>query len=135
MASSMIGSLVQLPGVGGGSQLAIISTLQHVFNVPRELALSCGILLWLVTFMSVIPLGLALAHRERLSIRGLSKETAVEEEKAISSQPSGQAQDTQRRTLRAKIEIFLTAEADRWRLATMQSVPNHHEMPLLRLCQ
>src|SRR6202158_4357788 len=33
MASSMIGSLVQLPGVGGGSQLAIISTLQHVFKV------------------------------------------------------------------------------------------------------
>jgi glycosyltransferase 2 family protein len=81
MASSMIGSLVQLPGVGGGSQLAIITTLQHVFKVPRELALSCGILLWLVTFMSVIPLGLALAHRERLSIRGLSKETAVEGDK------------------------------------------------------
>jgi uncharacterized protein (TIRG00374 family) len=82
MASSMIGSLVQLPGVGGGSQLAVISTLQHVFNVPRELALSCGILLWLVTFMSVIPLGLAIAHRERLSIRGLSKESTVQEEVA-----------------------------------------------------
>lgn len=79
MASSMVGSLVQLPGVGGGSQLAIISTLQHVFKVPRELALSCGILLWLVTFMTVIPLGLALAHHERLSIRGLSKESAAEE--------------------------------------------------------
>jgi uncharacterized protein (TIRG00374 family) len=78
MASSMVGSLVQLPGVGGGSQLAIISTLQHVFKVPRELALSCGILLWLVTFMTVIPLGLALAHRERLSIRGLSKESHTE---------------------------------------------------------
>jgi hypothetical protein len=80
MASSMVGSLVQLPGVGGGSQLAIISTLQHVFKVPRELALSCGILLWLVTFMTVIPLGLALAHRERLSIRGLSKESSAQDE-------------------------------------------------------
>src|SRR5262249_47562995 len=59
MASSMVGSMVQLPGVGGGSQLATISTLQHVFNVPPELAASCGILLWIVTFMSVIPLGLA----------------------------------------------------------------------------
>jgi uncharacterized protein (TIRG00374 family) len=82
MASSMIGSLVQLPGVGGGSQLAIISTLQHVFKVQPELALSCGFLLWTVTFMTVIPLGLALAHRERLSIRGLSKESAVQEEVA-----------------------------------------------------
>jgi uncharacterized protein (TIRG00374 family) len=79
MASSMIGSLVQLPGVGGGSQLAIISTLQHVFKAPPELAASCGILLWLVTFMAVIPVGLLLAHRERLSIRGLSKESHAEE--------------------------------------------------------
>jgi glycosyltransferase 2 family protein len=79
MASSMIGSLVQLPGVGGGSQLATISTLQHVFGAPPELAASCGILLWMVTFMSIIPLGLVLAHRERLSIRKLSKESQVQE--------------------------------------------------------
>jgi hypothetical protein len=68
--------------VGGGSQLATISTLQHVFKAPPELAASCGILLWMVTFMTVIPLGLALAHRERLSIRGLSKESEAQEELA-----------------------------------------------------
>jgi uncharacterized protein (TIRG00374 family) len=78
--ASMLGSLVQLPGVGGGSQLATISTLQRVFDVPRELAASCGILLWMVTFMSVVPLGLILAHRERLSLRKLSKESNVQEE-------------------------------------------------------
>jgi len=82
MFASMVGSLVQLPGVGGGSQLATISTLQHVFKAPPELAASCGILLWMVTFMTVIPLGLALAHRERLSIRGLSKESEAQEELA-----------------------------------------------------
>lgn len=76
MGSSMIGSMVQLPGVGGGSQLATISTLDHVFDiVPKELAVSCGIMLWLVTFVAVVPLGLLLAHRERLSLRKLSKET------------------------------------------------------------
>jgi glycosyltransferase 2 family protein len=82
MASSMAGSLVQLPGVGGGSQLATITTLQHVFKAPRELALSCGMLLWLVTFMTVIPLGLVLAHRDRLSIRGLSQESHGQKETA-----------------------------------------------------
>jgi glycosyltransferase 2 family protein len=82
MGSSMVGSLVQLPGVGGGSQLATISTLQHVFGAAPELAASCGILLWMVTFMSVIPLGLWLAHRERLSLRGLSKESHVQEQLA-----------------------------------------------------
>jgi len=80
MASSMVGSLIQLPGVGGGSQLATISTLQHVFSAPHELAASCGIMLWLATFLAVIPVGLALAHFERLSLRKLSQESQQEEE-------------------------------------------------------
>src|SRR5437879_12083327 len=82
MGSSMIGSMVQWPGVGGGSQLATIATLDHVFDVPKELAASCGIMLWLVTFVAVIPLGLLLAHRERLSLRKLSEEAHRAEEAA-----------------------------------------------------
>jgi len=82
MGSSMIGSMVQLPGVGGGSQLATIAALDHVFDIPKELAVSCGIMLWLVTFIAVVPIGLALAHRERLSLRKLSQETQKEEQAA-----------------------------------------------------
>jgi glycosyltransferase 2 family protein len=80
MGSSMVGSLIQLPGVGGGSQLATISMLDHIFDVPKELAVSCGIMLWLVTFVAVIPVGLVLAHRERLSLRKLSEESHHQEE-------------------------------------------------------
>lgn len=81
MGSSMIGSMVQLPGVGGGSQLATISAMDHVFDIaPKELAVSCGIMLWLVTFVAVVPLGLVLAHYERLSLRKLSAESAEAEE-------------------------------------------------------
>lgn len=83
MGSSMIGSMVQLPGVGGGSQLATISALDHVFEIPKELAVSCGIMLWLVTFVAVVPVGLVLAHRERLSFRELSEETHKQEEVAV----------------------------------------------------
>ena len=79
MGSSMVGSMVQLPGVGGGSQLAIISVMDHVFDVPKELAVSCGIMLWLVSFVAVIPVGLLLAHHERLSLRKLSAESAEAE--------------------------------------------------------
>ena len=82
MGSSMLGSLIQLPGVGGGSQLATISALQHIFQASHELAASCGILLWLATFVSVVPVGLLLAHRERLSLRKLSEETEQEEARA-----------------------------------------------------
>lgn len=86
MGASMLGSVVQLPGVGGGSQLAVISLLHsdifssEPYNVTEELAVSCGMMLWLVTFMSVIPLGLLLAHRERISLRAISEESECEQQ-------------------------------------------------------
>ena len=89
MGSSMVGSMIQLPGVGGGSQLATISTLKHVFDVPNELAASCGIMLWLVTFVAVVPLGLILAHLDRLSFRRLVEETQREEEASVLPSPPG----------------------------------------------
>jgi uncharacterized protein (TIRG00374 family) len=82
MGFSMVGSIVQLPAVGGGSQLAVISALQVVYGIPPEAALSCGILLWLVTFMSCVPVGLLLAHREHLSLRKLSKASHEQPEMA-----------------------------------------------------
>jgi hypothetical protein len=77
MASSMVGSMLQLPAVGGGSQLAVISMLSSPdwFAVPHELAVSAGILLWLVTFVAVVPVGLSLAHHEHVSLRKLREET------------------------------------------------------------
>jgi len=91
MGASMVGSLVQLPGVGGGSQLATISALQHWFHISNELAASCGIMLWLVTFVAVVPVGLFLAHRERLSLRKVAKESQEEKAAVVlpSSPPAG----------------------------------------------
>ena len=83
MAASMVGSMLQLPGVGGGSQLATIEALDKVFHVPRELAVSCGILLWLVSFVAVVPAGLILAHRERLSLRKVAEESEQEEAREV----------------------------------------------------
>ena len=39
---SIAGSIIQLPVVGGGAQLATITALIYVFEVPNELAVSCG---------------------------------------------------------------------------------------------
>jgi uncharacterized protein (TIRG00374 family) len=80
--ASMIGSLLQLPAVGGGSQMATIATLSAVFDVRPELAASCGILLWLVGFASVVPAGLLLLRREGLSLRKLSAESHQAEDAA-----------------------------------------------------
>jgi uncharacterized protein (TIRG00374 family) len=78
LGSGMAGSLLQLPGVGGGAQLATIEALNKVFDIPRELAVSCGILIWLVSFVAIVPVGLLFAHHERLSLR----KVAAESEKA-----------------------------------------------------
>jgi glycosyltransferase 2 family protein len=88
MGSSMLGSMLQLPAVGGGSQLATIRTLSGLFSVPPELAASCGILLWLVTFAAVIPLGLLLAHFEKLSLRKLSQQRHHAEDSAPTLPPA-----------------------------------------------
>jgi len=87
MGASMLGSMLQLPAVGGGSQMATIAALSSVFDVPPEMAASCGILLWLVTFAAVVPLGLILAHHERLSLRKLSEESHHAEEEAEGFRP------------------------------------------------
>jgi hypothetical protein len=79
MVSSMAGSMLQLPAVGGGSQLAVIKVLEVVFAVRPELAVGCGIMLWLVTFMAIAPLGLFLAHREHLSLRKAEAESHLED--------------------------------------------------------
>ena len=73
MGSSMVGSMLQLPAVGGGSQLATISMLSSGFGIEHELAVSCGMMLWAVTFMSVIPTGLAIARHEHVSIRAVAE--------------------------------------------------------------
>lgn len=88
MGASMLGSMLQLPAVGGGSQMATIAVLSSVFDVPPEIAASCGILLWLVTFAAVVPLGLALAHYERLSLRKLSEESHRPEESELDRRPA-----------------------------------------------
>lgn len=77
MAASVAGGVVQLPVVGGGSQLATIAVLSQTFGYSDspELAVSCGMLLWLVTFMSVTPLGLALARYEHVSLRKITEES------------------------------------------------------------
>jgi uncharacterized protein (TIRG00374 family) len=88
MGASMLGSMLQLPAVGGGSQMATIAALSSVFDVPPEIAASCGILLWLVTFAAVVPLGLILAHHERLSLRKLSEESHRSEETELTGPPA-----------------------------------------------
>jgi uncharacterized protein (TIRG00374 family) len=88
-AASVVGGVLQLPVVGGGSQLATIGMLRGVFNLSPELATSCGIMLWLTTFMSVTPAGLAIARSEHVSLTQMEEASLEEEERALKEEGSG----------------------------------------------
>jgi uncharacterized protein (TIRG00374 family) len=61
------GSVLQIPGVGGGMQVAAFLALTEIFDIPVENAGGISILLWLVTFAVILPFGLLLAFREGLN--------------------------------------------------------------------
>lgn len=76
MASSMVASSVQLPVIGWFTQIGIVATaMQQLFNVAIEPALGCAAMLLIVTFLSVIPLGLIFARIEQVSLREVSEES------------------------------------------------------------
>jgi glycosyltransferase 2 family protein len=49
--------------------------MQKIFNVQSEPALACGAMLLIVTFMSVIPLGLIWSRIEHVSLKKVSQES------------------------------------------------------------
>jgi len=65
------GSAVQIPGVGGGMQVATVLVLTELFHIPLETATGIAILIWIVTFVTVVPFGLALAVHDGLKWRNL----------------------------------------------------------------
>jgi hypothetical protein len=46
-------------------------------------------MLWLVTFMSVTPAGLAIARSEHVSLTQMEEASLEEEEKALENEPDG----------------------------------------------
>ena len=67
------GAVVQIPGIGGGVQVVSVLVLTKIFGLPVELATSIAVLIWLVSFVSVVPIGLGLALHDGLSWRKLSE--------------------------------------------------------------
>jgi len=64
-------SAVQVPGVGGGMQIATVVVLTEGFGVRFEAASGIALVLWCITFVSIVPLGLALAFHEGIKFRNL----------------------------------------------------------------
>jgi glycosyltransferase 2 family protein len=73
------GGVVQIPGVGGGTQVVAILVLTELYGTRAELAASFALLLWILTFVAIVPVGLGLALKEGLdwhSLRQIGREAA-----------------------------------------------------------
>ena len=74
------GGVIQIPGVGGGTQVVAILVLTELYGIRVELAMTFALILWTLTFVAIVPVGLGLAVKEGLdwhSLRQIGRE-AVE---------------------------------------------------------
>lgn len=74
------GSIIQIPGIGGGIQVVSTVVLVEFFGVKLESATSISILGWAVGMLLVVPIGLALALHDGVRLAKL-KSIASEIEK------------------------------------------------------
>ena len=65
------GSIVQLPGIGGGVQVVAVAVLNELFQMPLEQASGVAISIWVATWVTIVPVGLLLAMQEGLKWRSL----------------------------------------------------------------
>jgi hypothetical protein len=85
MAFTLVGSAVQVPGIGGGSQAGSIVALTAIFGVEMEPAVAVSVVLWLITFAACSLAGVPLLIHEGLSLGKLRELAEHEKEAAIES--------------------------------------------------
>lgn len=71
------GSIVHIPGIGGGVQLASILVLSEYFHIPLAASTGIALVAWATSFLGIMPLGLVLALRQGISwtqLKSASKE-------------------------------------------------------------
>lgn len=81
LAFTVVGSAAQLPGVGGGAQVASFLVLTLIFAINKAEAATAAVMFWLVTFASCSLAGIPLLFREGWSM-GELRQMARAEEKA-----------------------------------------------------
>jgi uncharacterized protein (TIRG00374 family) len=73
LAFTLVGSTLQLPGVGGGAQVASFIAFTQIFRIDQESAAAAAFLIWLVTFGGVCLVGVPLLVHEGLSMGDLRR--------------------------------------------------------------
>jgi uncharacterized protein (TIRG00374 family) len=87
MAFTLVGSAVQVPGVGGGSQAGSIIAYHEIFGVEMEPAVAAAIVLWLISFAMCTLVGIPLLLREGWSLGELRQMAETEKASELTSAP------------------------------------------------
>ncbi len=74
-----LGSLVQLPAIGGGMQVAAALALTKFFGAASVPATSTALLLWILSFYAIAPFGVYFAAHEGISWRRAGREALAAE--------------------------------------------------------
>ncbi len=80
LAVTLLGSVLQLPGVGGGAQIASFIGLTKIFGVEQEPAAAIAVVLWIITFAGGTLAGIPLLIHEGLSVGQLRQLARAEAE-------------------------------------------------------
>jgi uncharacterized membrane protein YbhN (UPF0104 family) len=60
------GSAVQLPGIGGGQQVASVLVATELFGLSLESATALALVIWALTWLTVVPFGVVTAFAQGL---------------------------------------------------------------------
>ena len=91
MIASGGASVIQLPVLGWFSQIGlVVVALTLVLGASAEAATACAATLLLVTFLSIIPVGLIWAQFEHVSLRTITVESGHAGEELADDEPAGQ---------------------------------------------
>ncbi len=68
-----LGASIQVPGVGGGIQVMAVLVLTELYRVRLETATAFAFLIWVLTFVAVVPPGLVISLKEGWKWRKLRR--------------------------------------------------------------
>ncbi len=80
LAMTLVGSLIQLPGIGGGPQAVMSGACTLLFGVPREAALAAAMVAYVISFASCTLAGVPILFREGWSLGDLRRMSQHEDE-------------------------------------------------------
>jgi hypothetical protein len=73
-----LGGLFQIPGIGGGVQVVSIVVLTEIYGLSLEAASGIAMLLWVLTLVIIVPVGLLCAFHQGLNFSKI-KHLAVDQ--------------------------------------------------------